>query len=195
MPPKQRFSKEEVVTAALSIVRREGIAGVTARGLGSELGTSSRPVFTAFQNMAEVQRETVLAARVLYNRYVERGLSETPAFKGVGMQYIRFAREEPRLFSLLFMTAGEAAITFTDVIPSIDDNSSKILSSIEETYSLSRELSYRLYQRMWIFTHGIACLCATGVGYLTDDEASALLTEVFTGLLINMKNEGKRKPA
>jgi len=192
IPPKQRFTKEAVVAAALNLVRREGIAGVTARGLGAELGCSSRPIFTAFQNMDEVHRETISAAQMLYNGYVEKGLSETPAFKGVGMQYIRFAREEPQLFGLLFMTAGENALTLADVLPVIDGNSIRILSSIENAYGLSRELSYRLYQSMWIFTHGIACLCATGVGHLTEDETSCLLTEVFTGLLIKIKSEGNK---
>jgi len=190
IPPKQRFTKEEVITAALNLTRKDGIAGVTARGLGAELGCSSRPIFTAFRNMDEVQKETVSAARNLYNSYVEKGLTETPAFKGVGMQYIRFAREEPRLFGLLFMTAGETSPTLADVLPSIDDNSDRILSSIEKAHSLSRVVSYRLYQSMWIFTHGIACLCATGVSRLTEYETSSLLTEVFTGLLIKIKSEG-----
>ena len=190
IPPKQRFTKEEVVVAALNLMRREGIAGVTARGLGAELGCSSRPIFTVFQNMDEVHRETISAAQILYNGYVEKGLSETPAFKGVGLQYIRFAREEPRLFGLLFMTAGATALTLADVLPAIDNNSDRILSSIEKAYGLSRELAYRLYQSMWIFTHGIACLCATGVSLLTEDETSNQLTEVFTGLLIKIKSEG-----
>ena len=192
IPPKQRFTRDEVVDAALNLMRRNGITGVTARGLGTELGCSSRPIFTAFQNMDEVQRETVAAARNLYNSYVEQGLTETPAFKGVGMQYIRFAREEPRLFGHLFMTAFDTTLKLADVLPVIDNNSDRVLSSIEKTYGLSREVSYSLYQSMWIFTHGIACLCATGVGRLTDDEASSILTEVFTGLLMKIKREGSK---
>jgi AcrR family transcriptional regulator len=192
MPPIPRFTKAEIVAAALNLARREGIAGITARDLGAELGTSSRPIFTAFRNMEEVQRETVLAARTLYNGYVEKGLANEIPFKGVGMQYICFAREEPQLFKLLFMTADETLLTLDNILPVIDDNSDKILSSIQNAYGLSRELAYRLYQNMWVFTHGIACLYATGVSRLTEDEASERLTEVFIGLLINMKSGGKK---
>lgn len=44
--------------------------------------------------MEEVQQETVNAASGVYDTYVEQGLAETPAFKGVGMQYFLFAKNE-----------------------------------------------------------------------------------------------------
>ncbi|WP_281532419.1 TetR-like C-terminal domain-containing protein [Anaerocolumna aminovalerica] len=188
MPPIAKYSRADIIAAALNLVRKA--EEITARGLGAELGTSTRPIFTAFRNMEEVQRETVLAARALYNGYVERGLAEENAFKGVGMQYIAFAREEPGLFRLLFMTAYKTPFDLDNVLPAIDENSDKILASIQNAYGLSWELSYRLYQNLWIFTHGIACLYATGVSRLTEEEVSARLTEVFTGLLI--KREVKK---
>jgi AcrR family transcriptional regulator len=192
MPPVQKFSRNDIIKAAISLLRKGGIAEITARGLGAELGTSSRPIFTAFKNMEEVQRETVLAVKAIYNDYVEKGLAEELAFKGVGKQYIRFAREEPRLFELLFMKAGEKPFTLENVLPAIDDNSDRILASIQKPYGLSKKKAYRLYQNTWIFTHGIACLCATGVSTLSEDEISNRLTEAFTGLLIKMKSEGKK---
>jgi AcrR family transcriptional regulator len=192
VPPAQKFSRNDIIKTAINLLRKEGIEGITARSLGSELGTSSRPIFTAFKNMKEVHDETVLAVRAMYNSYVEEGLAEEPAFKGVGKQYIRFAKEEPRLFELLFMKAGEKPFTLENVLPAIDDNSERILASIQIPYGLSKEQSYRLYQNTWIFTHGIACLYATGVCTLSEDEVSNRLTEAFTGLLIKMKSEGKK---
>lgn len=50
MPPKAKFAKEEIVNAALDIVRTEGFESLTARALGSKLGSSARPIFTVFQN-------------------------------------------------------------------------------------------------------------------------------------------------
>jgi AcrR family transcriptional regulator len=192
VPPIQKFSREDIIKTAISLLRKEGLAGITARALGAELGVSSRPIFTAFRNMEEVHAETVSAVKAIYNGYVEKGLAEELAFKGVGMQYIRFAREEPRLFELLFIKAGETPFTLENVLPAIDDNSERILSSVQKPYGLSREQSYRLYQNTWIFTHGIACLCATGVSSLSEDEVSCRLTEAFTGLLIKMKSEGNK---
>ena len=55
MPPKARFSKEEIVSMALQITREHGIGAVTARELGARLGSSARPIFTVFQNMDSKQ--------------------------------------------------------------------------------------------------------------------------------------------
>jgi AcrR family transcriptional regulator len=191
LPPKQKFTKEEIIAAALDIVRKDGITALTARELGAKLGTSSRPIFTAFRNMDEVKRGVILAAKSLYNDYTEEGLTEEIAFKGVGKQYFHFAQNEPKLFELLFMTADNA-MTLTDILPSIDDNSEKILLSIQEPYGLSRENAYNLYQNMWVYTHGLACLCATGVSHLSEEEVSARLTDVFIGQLKKIKSEGKQ---
>ena len=59
MPPKLKFTKSEITTAALNLVRREGFTRLSARNLGIELGTSSRPIFTAFKNMEDLQQKTI----------------------------------------------------------------------------------------------------------------------------------------
>lgn len=107
MPPKAKFTKEEIIEAALAITRQDGLEAVTARELGSRLNSSARPVFTVFQNMEEVIEEVKNAARERYKEYIYEGLQEEPAFKGVGRAYIRFAVEEKRLFRLLFMSEQE----------------------------------------------------------------------------------------
>ena len=96
MPPKAKFLKEEIIQAALDLVREDGISNLTARALGTRLGSSARPIFTVFQNMDEVQQAVIKAAKSLYTGYIREGLSETPAFKGTGMQYILFSIHEPK---------------------------------------------------------------------------------------------------
>ena len=171
------------------MVRRDGVAALTARGLGAELGVSSCPIFTEFNNMEEVVQETKKAAKKVYNAYVEQGLSENQAFKGVGMQYFRFSQNEPKLFEWLFMRSGSDTVTFNDTLPAIDGNSEKILDSIQNTYGLSKEKATRMYRVLWVFTHGLACLHISGISRLTEDEVSKLLTEVFTGMLMKLKSE------
>ena len=55
MPPKPKFTKEEIVAAAVEIVRQEGEDALTARSLGNKLGASARPIFTVFNSMDEVK--------------------------------------------------------------------------------------------------------------------------------------------
>lgn len=187
MPPKAKFTREQIIEAALDIVRESSLDDLTARALGKKLGSSACPIFTVFENMEEVQQSVFEAARAVYKEYIEKGLSETPAFKGVGTQYILFAIEEPKLFQILFMHESAAVPTLDHVLPLIDESYDKILFSIISGYGMEKNAARKLYRHLWIYTHGIATLCATRMCRFTGDEISKMMTEVFISLLKTMK--------
>jgi len=187
VPPKAKFTKEEIIEAALEIVRNEGFAALTARALGARLGSSARPIFTVFQGMDEIRQAVVDKAKALYREYIKRGLSDTPAFKGVGTQYILFSIHEPKLFQLLFMKEHDDVPELSAVLPIIDENYEAILSSVRDGYNLSHETAEKLYRHLWIYTHGIAALCATKMCRFTGEEISVMMTEVFISLLNRLK--------
>ncbi len=183
MPPKAKFTREQIVKAALDIVERDGADALTARALGQALKSSARPIFTVFDSMDEVRTAAVDAAKSVYAEYVARGLAETPAFKGVGTEYIRFAAEKPTLFRLLFMSERDGATDVNTVLGAIDDSAPAILQSVIDGYSLDRAAAERLYLHLWLYTHGIAALIATGVCEFTAGDISDMLTSVFVGML------------
>lgn len=190
MPPKAKFKKDEIIEAALSIVREQGFDALTARALGTKLGSSARPIFTVFQSMEEVQTEVIAAAREQYNSPIREALSQSKnihRFKCVGEQYIKFAISEPKLFQLLFMKEQEHMPNFTNILPIIEMNYEQILSSIEEEYGFDRSVSQRIYQHLWVYTHGIATLCATKMCCFTKEEISNMMTEIFKSILKEMK--------
>ena len=76
---------------------------------------------------------------------------------------------------------------FQNILPLIEMNYEDILVSIEEEHKVSRLLSQRLYQHLWIYTHGIATLCATRMCGFTGEEISVMMTEVCRSLLKEMK--------
>ncbi len=109
-------------------------------------------------------------------------------FKGVGTQYILFAINEPKLFHLLFMTQCDGA-DVNAVLPMIDDNYISILQSIQDAYKLNEDDALRLYRHLWIYTHGIATLCATGTCTFDAQQISDMLTDVFIGVLSRIRSE------
>ncbi|MCI9487536.1 MAG: TetR/AcrR family transcriptional regulator [Lachnospiraceae bacterium] len=187
MPPKAKFSRDEIIEAAFGLVRAEGPTALTSRALGQALGSSARPIFTVFRNMEEVAQAVTDAAKSLYRKYIKKGLSTSPAFKGAGTQYILFAVSEPKLFQLLFMTEHRQIPNLAGVLPLIDDSYEQILSSIQTDYHLEEGPARRLYQHLWIYTHGIAALCATNMCRFTEEEISGMMTEVCRSLLTTMK--------
>lgn len=191
MPPKAKFTKEEIVKAALDIVRNEGIQALTARSLGTKLGSSSRPIFTSFQNMDEVQQEVIKAARKLYNHHIQDALTHSSQhqFESVGQQYILFSIHEPKLFQLLFMKEQDHLPDLSGILPLIDENYDAILASIEDEYHISHKSSIKLYQHLWIYTHGIASLCATKMCYFSAQEITEMMADIFISLLKKYKKE------
>ncbi len=189
MPPKAKFTREEIIDAALDIVRQKGIEGITARALANKLGSSACPIFTVFRGLDEVQEQVIKAAKELYREYIKVGLAQNPAFKGVGMQYILFSQKEPRLFCLLFMSKQAQKPMLENILPIIEDSYDEILQSVMSTYTLDRKDAEWLYRHLWIYTHGIAALCATDTCVFSPEDISTMLTEVLSSLMNRIKGE------
>ena len=189
MPPKCKFTREEIIQSALDIARSVGIESITARALGAKLGSSSKPIFSVFENMEEVQAEVRKAAKSFYADYVQVGLHQELAFKGVGTQYILFAIKEPKLFQLLFMSEQPQKPPVAGILPIIDESYDQILQSVQNGYGLGEKDAENLYRHLWIYTHGIAVLCATNMCSFTSGEISGMMTEVCRSLLKEIKGD------
>ena len=183
MPPKCKFAKEEIIQASLDIVRSEGIDAVTARALGAKLGTSPKPIFTFFDSMDDLMQATILAAKDLYTSYALQGLHSDPPFMGVGVQYLRFAREEPKLFQLLFMSEMPEKLDPFAALQAYDDRFGEVVGIIQDGYQVDAEAAAKLYRHLWIYTHGIATLLVTKVCNFTDEEIGQMVTEIFVSLM------------
>ena len=89
MPPKPKFTKDEIVQAALEVVSQKGVEALTAKELGDALGSSARPIFTVFRSMKEVQDEVRAAAMRRFERFAAQTLPDMPLFN-IGMVFQHF---------------------------------------------------------------------------------------------------------
>ncbi len=192
MPPRAKFTREEIIEAAFQMAREEGIDKITARELGKKLQSSARPIFTVFENMEEVKAEVIVRAKELYGCYIEEGLHQELAFKGVGMAYIKFSMQEPMLFQLLFMSAVSGKSGVESILPQIDENYEDILQSVQK-YVDTREAADMIYQHLWTYTHGIATMCATGLCSYTLEQIGERLTQIFTALMMEKRLNCNKK--
>ena len=176
MPPKVRFQKEEIVTAALNVARKEGIDSVTAREVAKELGVSVGPIFTWYETMEQLKTDVFIQAKRMYREYIERGLAGPIPFLGVGQQYLRFAREEPELYRLLFLRRPDSV-------------SGGAMEALKLSQDLARESLMRIYHMeawmadcyfrdLWLVVFSFATLIVTDDCPYSDEEMSDVLTEV-----------------
>ena len=192
MPPKCRFTREEIIQAALDLTAEKGVGALTARGLAQRLGSSAKPIFGLFANMEEVQQEVVKAANLRYQEYLRQDMSagRYPPYKASGMAYIRFAREQKELFKLLFMRDR------THEEKAAGDELEALLGLIQKNMGLSRDDAYRFHLEMWIYVHGIATMITTAYLEWDMDFISAALTDAYQGLRLRFlpkETKGERK--
>ncbi len=190
MPPKPKYTRDEIVSAALGIVSRQGLDALTAKELGHALHTSATPIFTVFRSMQEVQEAVRAAALERFGAYAHRAGADMPLFKQVGMQMIRFAREEPQLYQLVFMSPDNGVASFDDIYARLGPVADECLNSLQKEHSLSAEEAKTLFEHSWIHTFGIGTLCATGMCSFTQEEISNMLTQDFTAMMMLLKKEG-----
>ena len=188
MPPKPKFTKEEIVAAALELVSEKGIEALTARELGVRLGSSARPIFTVFNSMDEVQEEVRAAALKRFESYAEKAMHYTPVFKQVGMQMILFAIEEPKLYQLVYMSENAGATDFEGITQQLGDVAQLCVDVIQRDYGLSAEDAKTLFEHVWIYTFGIGALCATGMCRFSQDEIIQMLGQDFMAMLFYAKS-------
>lgn len=193
MPPKPKYTREEIIAAALELVSEKGMSALTARDLGTRLGTSARPIFTAFQSMEEVADGVKVAAMERFASYAHKTGGDMPIFKQVGMQMILFAKEEPQLYQLVFMSQNSDVKSFDDIYGHLGSVADECLDTIQKDYGLSGEDAKTLFEHSWIHTYGIATLCATGMCDFSEEEISGMLTQDFTAMMMLLKSGKEEK--
>ncbi|MGN1341462.1 MAG: TetR/AcrR family transcriptional regulator [Oscillospiraceae bacterium] len=182
MPPKPKFTREEIIAAALELVSKQGIEYLTTRNLGEQLGASARPIFTVFISMDDVQREVREAARKKFNDYIRGIVDYTPAFKEAGIRMVRFAKNEPKLFHLLFMTENDRSAGPGTFFGGLGDYEELCTEVIRRDYGLNQQEALVLFQHMWTYAYGISALCATNTCMFSEEEIADRLGTVFLGI-------------
>ena len=174
MAPKNKFTREEMVAAAVRVVQKLGAAALTAKSLAEELGTSTQPVFTCFGTMDTAKAEVYAAAERMFDEYLTAGLKEKIPFLGFGTQYIRFARKEPELYRLLFLTRpddmGSGAFSVMRHMQAL------VRPSLMEIYHISEQEADRYFRDLWLVVHSLATLTVTGDCPYSDREIGQILT-------------------
>lgn len=188
MPPKPKFTREEIVEAALKIAADRGLKALTSRELGAELGSSARPIFTVFNSMDEVFAEVRKAALARFEEYAKKAEAYSPVVKQIGLQMIMFSAEQPKLYRLLFMSEKPEAETFDDVYANLGDVAVRCVDAIRSDYGLGDEDAMLLFKHIWIYTYGVGALIASGMCRFEQDEVQDMLSREFVSMLSLIKS-------
>ena len=189
MAPKFKFTKEEVLSVTIDFIRENGIEALTARELAKKLDSSTKVIFSLFSNMKNLEDEAKFAAENIFSEKVNLALKDDSPFKRLGVEYILFSKNEPKLFQWLFMKKGIEVGSFKDFLPMRDYEYRSVIESIDEEYKISIENAKKFYEHLFIYSHGIATLTVTGIYNFTPSEIVEYMAEVAKSLIVQYLKE------
>ena len=181
MPRKITITKQMIFDAAFELLKEEGIDNVTARKLAVKIGCSTQPIFRVYDGMEQLHAELFVNAMDYFDSYYIRfpRKSEVP-FVNLGLAFIQFAVQEPRLFQVLFLQKERQGKQLYEIL------NGKTEAVKMEFMQASRNGSKNpgdLFTKMWIFIHGAACMTITGDYDLNENDTIKLLEEVCKAFL------------
>ena len=178
MAPKVKVTREKIIETALSLVKSEGEGSLNARSVANALNCSTQPLFSNFQNVLELKTEVIELAYKTYLEFIENEINSQkyPQYKSMGMAYIRFAKDEPNLFKMLFMCDR------TDEEFSHTEDFEKAVELIMSANGISKEKATLFHLELWAFVHGIASMIATSYLNFDWELISNMLSDVYQGL-------------
>ena len=184
MPPKVRITREMIVDAAFQLVRKKGFERITAQSVAEELGCSTQPIMSHFKKVEELRRTVAEKADQYHSAYLMEITGENPLLE-IGLNYIRFAREERNLFRLLFQSGGFSGTSLWDSLASPE------LQPILEIFSREAGISLadarKAFKALFLVVHGYASMFAANEMEYNEREIKADLTLIFEGTVCTLK--------
>ena len=180
MAPKVRITRDMVVDAAVEIARQLGHESINARAVARQLGCSTQPVMYHFSTIEALRRA---AYARLDRRHTEALLRPVPGrdpLLAIGLNYLRFAVEEPRLFRFLFQSGYAAENSVSEMLNSGELR--PVLAAMQEGLGTDAAKTRDVFVTLGLFTHGYASILANHNMTFDEDLAAARLERAFLGV-------------
>lgn len=185
------ITKEMILASAFDIVREKGLEGISNRELAKKLNCSIRPIYYQFQNAEELYNELYVEIEKYFYKFLMDNMNdEKPKYKQVGINYIKFAKEEKELFKILFMS--EIDLGLNDFITKDMEDFKELSKLIKISTNLNDEDIESFHIKMWIFSHGLATLVASSTINISDKQLKQLLSLEFQALMLLKENPNNK---
>ena len=182
MPPKVRITREMIVDAAVEVARQKGYEHINARTVSEELSCSTQPVMYHFDTIESLKHAAYAGADRLHTAYLLQLPPDRDPVLGIGLNYIRFAVEEPQLFRFLFQSGYADRRSLPEMAGS--EELLPILTVMREGSGLSMEQTRQVFLTVALFAHGYASIIAGGGMDYNETEAAEHLRRAWNGAVL-----------
>lgn len=185
------ITKDMILATAFDIAREKGLNGISNRELAKKLNCSIRPIYYQFENVDELYKELYIEIEKYFYKFLMDNMNdEMPKYKQVGINYIKFAKEEKELFKILFMSKIDLGLN--DFIAKDMEDFKELSKLIKISTNLNDEDIESFHIKMWIFSHGLATLVASSTININDEQLKQLLSLEFQALMLLKENPNNK---
>lgn len=188
MPAKAKVTKEMIVDAAFAVAREAGAENINARTVSDRLHCSTQPVMYHFATIEELKRMVYAEADLYHSEFLMK-MKKTPkgAALGIGMNYIRFAIEEPHLFRFLFQSDYFSGSTLLELIDA--EELSPVLSAMQGALGIGMEQTKKIFLTVFLFAHGYASIIANNALQYDEEMINSQLERAYRGAILAVREE------
>ena len=187
MPPKTRIAKDMIINAAVEIAKQRGYESINARTVSEQLHCSTQPVMYHFTTIDALKRAAYARVEHLHSAYMMTVLPEQDPVLGIGLNYIRFAVEEPQLFRFLFQSGYAKEHSLPEMIDS--EELIPVLDAMQEGSGLRREKTRQVFLTVALFAHGYASIIANNGLEYDEKLVAAHLERAWNGAFLAATQE------
>ncbi len=188
MPPKTRITKDMIIDAAVEIVRKSGFESVNVRTVAGQLNCSTQPVMYHFDTIEKLKRAAFEKVDRLHFEYMMNCPEGMDPVLSIGLNYIRFAVEEPHWFRFLFQSGYAEAGSLLEMVNS--EELAPLLATMQEEAGLSLEQTRGVFLTVAMFAHGYASIIANNHLEFDEKLIAKHLERAWNGAVLAAVQEG-----
>lgn len=176
--------------AAAAVARENGFEQISARTVAQRLHCSTQPVMYHFATIDSLKQAAYGLVDQQHTAYLMAMRPGQDPMLSIGLNYIRFAVEEPQLFRFLFQSGYAREKNLLEMIDS--EELVPVLAAMQEGTELDMERTKAVFLTVALFAHGYASIIANNA--LEFDEAliAMHLERAWNGAVYAASQEGER---
>ena len=190
MPPKTRITKDMIINAAVEVARQSGYENINARTVSERLHCSTQPVMYHFSTIDAMKRAVYARVDRIHSEYLMTNLPQRDPVLGIGLNYIRFAVEEPQLFRFLFQSGYAEENSLLEMTDS--EELIPILAAMQQGTGLNMEKTKQVFLTVALFAHGYASMIANNGLEYDEKLVAEHLEQAWRGALLAAAQKGER---
>lgn len=194
MPPRAKITKEMVIDAAFEVAREAGGEDINARTVAKKLNCSTQPVMYHFATIEELKKAVYAKSDWYHTEYLMNiHNQQNGAMLGIGLNYIRFAVEEPNLFRFLFQSGFTVERSLLEMIDS--DGLIPVISAMQKAMDLNMEQTKKVFITLALFVHGYASILVNNALECDEELIKVHLERTYKGAILAIQEEKNEKSA